>query len=351
MSKPQPMILFMSYAGCEACRNFRGIDGKPSDDKPWNSSLIREYLCGSKGSSYGRKNLCSKIIEIHDFQSGANVNNIEEFNIYTLIPSNVNITSNFMDYILADQKELIGDSILRISIHRKLDNKIGIDVEIDGYQDDRRCNAIIQEVENYFIWDRIMLDLYHFREHFRNQSLISLNECSNEEVKEDPIYQLIMKNYTLYCKNPNEFDEILRSRYDYDWFINKTFPKRLREIESFYPSWILVLPSEWQKGMDGKTKVYGHIKNATVKLSGNRYVSSLSRQENLVDLIKQYHEGRLSLEYNDVVIEKNNSIQDRLKQIDDRMKLSSNKSFSEKNELERNLDEKKQNKKVTFSEN
>ncbi len=343
MSKPQPMILFMSYAGCDACINFRGHDGKPSNDKPWNSSLLREYLCGSKESSYGRKNLCSKIIEIHDFSSGAKVEFIEEFNIYTLIPSNISIDETFMDNILADDKQLIGDSILRISFQRALTNKIKIEVEIDGFADDRRCNSIIEEVEKYFIWDRIMLELEQFRQHFRNQSSISLEECSTDRIKQDPIFQVITKKYKDYCRNPLEFDEDLKQRYDYDWFISKTFPKRLREIESFYPSWILVLPSEWAKGLDGKTKVYGKIKGATTRLSGNRYTSSQTKQEILMDLIRQYYDGRLSLEYTDAVVNANNSIQQRLKQIDQAM--SKNNSSENKENKENNTNKKR----VTFA--
>ena len=299
MEKPQPILIFVTSSGCDHCRTFRGIDGKPSDEKQWCSSLIREYLTGTRGSCIGRKLLCSKIIEIHDYTLGPSIDNIEEFNIYAMIPPDIRIDDDFINEILADDNQIIGDSILRISIRRKLDDRIIVEIEIDGDGEDRRCEYIKELVENFFIWDRVAIEFSNLRKYFRDNTSITFEECCTDSLKRDPIYQTILKKHNTYCDDYIEFDNDLRGRFTYGWFISKNYPTRLREIEAFYPSWILVLPSEWKNGLDGKSKVYGKVKNVTTTLQGTRYISRPIKQERVQDIITQYYAGRLSLTYSD----------------------------------------------------
>ena len=68
-------------------------------------------------------------------------------------------------------------------------------------------------------------------------------------------------------------------------------------IRDRYPSWILMLPTEWGKGIGGLNPVYGKVKNSDTILIGTRFVSKRSTNETLEDLIKQYYSGRLALTY------------------------------------------------------
>ena len=90
-------------------------------------------------------------------------------------------------------------------------------------------------------------------------------------------------------------------RFDYSWFLDTFFPSRLREIEIFYPTWMLILPSEWSNGFGGQNKVYAKIKGVKTDLLGERYISKKMFNETIEDLIEQYYAGRLFLKYSDVL--------------------------------------------------
>lgn len=296
------MIVFFTYANCTHCNNFRGSDGRPSDERQWNSGYIRKLLTGSNTSVLERKLKCSRIINIHDTISGNKVENIGEFNIHCLIPSDINIYPDLFNDLMEDNPSIIGDSILRISIKRILGNdRVNIKVEIDGNEDDFRCSQIEELVWNFFLWDRIPIEFHDLRLLFMNGQNFSLDDAVSKKFKDDPFYGVLRRDFNKFLSNYLEFDNIIKTRFDYSWFIQTFFPARLREIELFYPTWMLILPSEWAGGFGGRNKVYAKIKNVKTDLMGERFISRKMFNETMEDLIEQYYAGRLFLKYSDVL--------------------------------------------------
>lgn len=302
MDRPTPMIVFFTYANCSHCTNFRGSDGRPSDERNWNSGYIRKLLTGSNSSTAGKKLKCSRIINIHDVISGNKVENIGEFIIYSLIPSKISVYPNLFNELMLDENKIIGDSILRVAIKKELANqRIVISVEIDGNENDSRCHLIEELVWNFFLWDRVPIDFYELRKMFMKCENFNLDEHISEEFKDDPFYDVLKRDFNKFLSNYLEFDNIVKMRFDYQWFITTFFPSRLRQLEIFYPSWMLILPTEWCNGFDSQNKVYAKIKDVKTELRGSSYVSRKTFNETIEDLIEQYHAGRLFLKYSDVL--------------------------------------------------
>lgn len=296
MSKATPMLILITCSKCDSCRRFRGEDGKPSEGKEWNSNLIRKLLVGNSLSGQ-RKIQCSRIINIHDIAFGNKVENIGEFNIYCMIPSDIIVYKDLFNDLMADEPNIFGDSILRVSIVRRENGLMAISVEIDGNSDDERCNQIEELVEDFFIWSHIPIEFEELRDFFRGNSDKSIDEIVNDVLKKDDFFNILSKNYHKYIDNHLLYENDIKMRYGFKWFLDSFFPTKIRDLESFYPSWILMLPSEWGKGIGGIQPVYGKVKNADTILIGTRFVSKRSTNETTEDLIKQYYSERLALTY------------------------------------------------------
>ena len=308
MNKPIPMIVFFTYTNCKHCTDFRGFDGRPSDEKNWNSGYIRKLLTGSNSNTDGKKLKCSKIINIHDTISGNKVENIGEFIIYSLIPSDISIYQNFFNDLMEDEPIIIGDSILRVAIKRNIgNNRISISVEIDGNENDSRVSLIEELVWNFFLWNRVPIDFYDLRTMFIRGENFILDDYVSQSFKNDPFYGVLKRDFNKFLSNYLEYDNIIKIRFDYSWFLDTFFPSRIRELEIFYPTWMLLLPSEWSNGFGGQNKVYAKLKGVKSDLIGERYVSKKMFNETIEDLIEQYYSNRLSLKYSSVL--KNRSLE------------------------------------------
>lgn len=302
MDKPTPMIVFFTYVGCDHCVAFRGKDGRPSDQRNWNSGFIRTLLTGSNEPTLGRKLKCSRIINIHDYISGNKVENISEFIIYSLIPSDITVYPNLFNDLMEDEPTIIGDSILRVAIKRIPGNSlISISVEIDGDSHDSRCQLIEDLVWDFFFWDRIPIEFHDLRIMFSKGQKFDLNSIVSSSFKNDPFFETLKRDFNKFLMNYHEYENIIKLRFDYDWFLQVFFPGRLREIEIFYPTWMLILPSEWCGGFGNENKVYAKIKGVRTDLLGDRFVSKRTLNEKIEDLILQYYSGRLFLKYSDVL--------------------------------------------------
>jgi len=337
----KPILLFITSSTCDHCRDFRGIDGRPSDDKEWSSSLIRKYLTGTTESSYNKKLLCSKIIEIHDSGPGDNISKISEFNIYVMIPSDIRIDGDFINEILSDDNDIIGDSILRICIRRREDDMIIIEIEIDGDDTDRRCEYIKKLVEDFFIWSRVPIEIDNLRSFFRGDKRFNYEDLCKKDLNNESFYKLVSKKKNIYSSDPEEFDKDLRYRYKFSWFISKNFPVKIRQLQIFYPTWMLISPLEWKKGLETNEPIYARVKNCTTTLKERVFSSKQNKSETIDDMIKQYYGGRLKLSYSESLLDNFNN--QNIKQLS-----------TVKNNNQNNSDIKNQNthagkKKVTFA--
>lgn len=295
---PMPMIVFFTCAECKSCLDFRGIDGIPSDDKQLNSGLIRNLLSNKKD----KKLNCSKIINIHDGVFGPKVDNIYEFVIYFLIPSNIIINDNFFNDIMNDENNIYGDSILRIAVNRNLvSNFIDIFVSIDGNENDRRCLKIKELVELFFIWNMIPKEFDDLRLFFRQKTNLTIENIITNELRNDSFFNILSEKYFDFMNNPFLYENEIRNRFDYDWFLAIFFPSRIRELEIFYPSWILMVPSEWGKGIGGNSRVYGKVRMCKSILSEEKFITKKINNETMEDLITQYYAGRLKLIYEELL--------------------------------------------------
>lgn len=298
-----PMIIFTSCSLCKSCISFRGNDGKPKDGKPWNPGFIRNCLFNEITKTLK----CLRIINIHDGDFGANVNNIREFNIYHLIPSDLIVTHDFFEKLMSDDNSYVGNSILTVSLIKGSDMSIIISVEIDGIQTDTRCEEIKTLVYDFFFWKHIPIEFetlrHHFYDVYNGKKTESLENIITNELREDNFYDLLIKEYYLYCKDPSKYEKIMKIRFNYNWFLDTFFPKRLRELEIMYPSWALILPSEWKKGLTSDDPVYSKIACCKSILSNNKFDTKRIGYEKIEDLIIQYHSGRLSLTYENVLLQ------------------------------------------------
>jgi hypothetical protein len=296
--KDKPIIVFFTSKKCGICENFRGEDGRPSltKSKKWNNDLIKTLLINKKNPKTLQ---VSKIIEIHNYLIGNKIENILEFNIYVLINSKLNIDETLITTLLSDENNVVGDEILRISISRGHNNELLFSSEINGNSEDFRCNLINFYVKKFFLYNYLPKYLIDCKDHFLNHE-DGFDKLYTPEFKKDKVlYDIINKNYYDFKSDPLLFEDLLRNIYNYSWFLANFFPKRIRELETFYPTWMLILPSEWSKGLMGD-KVFCKIKGCKLVLSDGNFVSQNTNPENIEDLIDQYYDGKLSLTYSEV---------------------------------------------------
>lgn len=308
MDKPMLLELFFSCEQCSHCILFRGKDGEPSDSKEFTSAYIRKHILGANDSSKVKRLRCSKLINIHDKFFGASVDNITEYIIYFVIPPNITVTDDLFHRLMMDENSIIGDSILRVALTKEINGGLKIKVKIDGTSDDDRCQQIEELVENYFIWEFVPTEFKDLKDHFRGINTMDITDIITNNFRDDSFYPILMKEYHIYAANPSKYENLIKQRFDYNWFIENFFPTRIRELEAFYPTWMLVLPSEWLKGIGGVNRVYGKVKGGKTTLVGNRFVTKSCGRETIEDLITQYYAGRLPLTYEESLLSEKTTI-------------------------------------------
>lgn len=313
--KEKPMLIFTSCSACGACKMFRGPDGKPREDQPWSPEFIRDKLTANG------KLKALRIINIHDGEFGPSISNIREFTLYHMIPSTVLVREDFFAGLLSDPNRYYGNSILRIKLSKTVSDTVKIEVEIDGVSTDERCDIIAKQVDEYFIWGFIPSEFSRLRNFFNRTSNEKIEDIL-PDIRDHPFHEILIKEYDKYYRNPEEFEEQMRMLFGFSWFITLFYPEKFRDLESFYPSWILILPSEWQKGITDQEniresmeekkpplrKIYGKVVNCKTYLDGNRFRSMKSGVENINDCLKQYYEGRLFLTYEEALLNENNNV-------------------------------------------
>lgn len=313
-TKEKPMLIFTSCSSCSSCEHFRGYDGKPRDSQSWSPKFIREKLTDNG------KLKALRIINIHDGEFGPSVSHINEFTLYHMIPSSVSITDDFFKSLMDNPEKYYGLSILRIKLERSVDNSIIIYVEIDGDNDDNRCEIIREQVEEYFLWNFIPYEFVRLRNLFRKKSTDKIDDILLK-LRDDTFHDILVKEYNKYVINPSYFENQIKVRFNFSWFINFFYPERFRELESFYPSWIIILQSEWGKGIRDQDDIreaqkynlespnmrpiYGKLISCRTYMDGFRFRSVRSGNENIDDCLKQYYEGRLFLTYEEVLLNQN----------------------------------------------
>lgn len=317
--KEKPMLIFTSCTECGACKQFRGPDGRPRDNQPWNAKFIRDKLTNN-----GKLNAL-RIINIHDSEFGASISHINEFTLYHMIPPDVVVSDNFFTLLMDNPNMYYGLSILRIKIERSVDDTINFLVEIDGNETDDRCELIRKQVEDYFLWSFVPNEFNRLRNFFRKNSTEDISHILYD-LRDDPFHDTLIMEYNKFVVNPDYFDNQIRIRFGFSWFINFFYPERFRELESFYPSWIMVLPSEWCKGISDQDSVreaqiygkeipkmrpiYGKVISCKTYMDGSRFRSVKFSVENINDCLKQYYDGRLFLTYEEVLLNNGQSIPD-----------------------------------------
>jgi hypothetical protein len=309
-SKEYPMIVFFTNERCDHCAKFRG-DGKPSDSQPWNNALIRKYLVNGSSTPTKQSVLASRIIEFHDNRGyGNKIDYIGEINLYSTIPSDVTITSDFFHDVMSDENPLFGSSILRIKLSRDRNSRVEIEVEIDGNNSDPRCEQIKSQAADFFIWDVIPIEFAIIRGYLLDKITdkdVNFSEIM-ESIKGDPLYEIINKEFYNFKRDSIMFDSILLTRFNFSWFLKRFVPERIRDLERYYPTWMLVLPSEWRKGKDNGNKVYAKCVSAKTILEETRYKTVDIGPEKLSDLLTLYWNGRLFLTYEEALLNESNKL-------------------------------------------
>lgn len=292
--KKQPFIVFFTSHGCHVCENFRG-NGRLSDDKEWNKDFVFKCFFGRDNNS--DVSLCSKIVEIHNENRTLNNDDISEINFYFMIRYNMEINEDFIEYLFQDELRVHKNEhpvILRISLTKFNVGRFIISSDINC-ENDERCEKINRLMEDYFVWNLMANDFRNLRNHF-NCGNTSFDVCLSEEVKNDNIYRLVSEDYNKYKKYPGEFDEILRNRHDFKWLLGKMLPRKLRDLQSYYPCWMLILPEEWGKGIESNNPIYSRVVGSDTNFDGVRYKSTQPiRNEKIYDIVTMYHLGRVEL--------------------------------------------------------
>lgn len=318
-NKEKPMLVFNTSQPCEGCKRVRGPDGTLRDgQKFWNAEFIRGCLLGPN-----KKLKALRIINIHDSETYPSVDHICEFNLYHLIPSSVRVDNEFFEKLMDNPEMYVGDSILKVKLTRENDGSTGFYVDIDGNPEDSRCSQILGQVEEFFIWNYVPDEFSRLRSFFRGESREAINDIL-PDLRDDPFHDILVKEYNKYVVDPNYYEKQMKVRYGFSWFLDFFYPTRLRELEAYYPNWLIVLPSEWAKGLNDQELVreatlhkndipylkplFGKAVGCDTYMEGTRFRSQKTKNETVNDCLKQYYDGRLFLTYEEVLMNTNGSV-------------------------------------------
>lgn len=301
MPKEYPFVIFVTNSNCDHCRKFRGTTGLPDDSRQWNHTYIKKILYGDVTNPKKEDIKVSKIIELHDNRGyGNKINYIGEINIYLSMPIDKQIDDNFINECMSDDCNIFGNAILRISIFYSHNGFIDFNVRINNVENDKRCQKIKSLLWDFFLWNTLPDEIYLLRCYFmgliKNDNNFNINELLSQLVNYD-LYDEILDNFYKYQSSPELFDTRLLTKYNFDWLLSMFLPSRIREIERFYPTWMLVLPSEWDKAKHNNGKLYVKVLNHKTILRGTKYVLEEISKEELTDLISMYWKNRLFLTY------------------------------------------------------
>lgn len=303
-----PMIVFITNKNCGHCNILRGNDGKPKDSNPkWNNDYIKSLLTypelnnksDSKQKTNGRpKRLqASCIVEINVATSGRNLDNIAEINIYSIIPSIVEIeryiSSNVRDYKFFDASKIPGSAVERINIKRERLNNISIEVEVDGIFSPH----LTEFYTNEYIWKQVPPQIEILREYLITDTIVPielLNEIGNPNITE---YVIEYKDNGV--NNIQHFDDQIKSHfYNFPWLLSKIVPIRIRDYEDYYPIWMLVSPNEWKHSLHTGSSIFSNVTNHETTWNGSKYeITPYTRGEKIEDLLEKYRNKQISLHY------------------------------------------------------
>lgn len=302
MSSELPKIVFFTSKTCGHCEAFRGANGKPSDDKPWNYRYIRRLL--NYPDSNFTKLRASSIVEINVLTMLNNIDNISEINIYTCIPSldevKAKIEESTKNGVTFDPSKMIGSAVERISIRRGTLDRIMITVDIDGV-----FSPYMTEFYNdYYIWDRVPAEVKAVR-----YCLISGEKIPNRllsKIQDTNVRDFIMNSYDSLRNSVELFEQQMTTHhFNFSWLMGKILPKQIRVYEQFYPCWLLVSTSEWNNAISTKNPIYARVVNNYTTLAKTGFtISPFSQGETIETLLDSYHRGEIPLHYDGSAVRK-----------------------------------------------
>ena len=254
----KPFTIVFTSQQCSHCNHFRG-DGKPSEDKDWNPSLIKDFLKQSLS-----------LTEINLDKMSPDMNNIIQFNEYT---------KN-------------GDKLIR-AIFLKENDKIKYSVEVNGVYSEELSKKL-----KMYNWDlQLPSQLKKIRENIiKGDKISSLlkEKAENEHVRQ--IFEQIKRKLSL-----EEYDNLLDNEFNYKWWLNNNIPSTLGSLIPFYPCWLFVSKDEWHDSIESKDRsIYAHVSSCTVlqsKDDGSYEVKMTEDMEDPLETVKKINSGEYSLSY------------------------------------------------------
>lgn len=297
--KPQKIVFFTSKT-CTHCKAFRGENGEPSNDRPWNYAYIRRLL-NYPGSNF-TKQRTSSIVEINVSTMLNTIDNISEINIYTCIPSIDEVKAKIEESKRRgspfDPSKLMGSAVERISIKRGTLDKINITVDIDGVY----SPYMTEFYEEYFIWSRVPAEVRAIR-----YCLIAGEKIPSillSKIQDTNVRDFIMNSYDSLKNSVELFDQQMTTHhFNFVWLMSKLVPTQIRTYERFYPCWLIVSSEEWNNSISTNEPIYARVVNNITTLTRDGYsISPFSQGETIETLLDSYHKSEISLEYNEAMI-------------------------------------------------
>lgn len=302
------MIVFITNKNCGHCVAFRGKDGKPRNDKPWNNDYIRSLLMYPELNQRNIQNRISNgrpqrlqasvIVEINVATSGRNLDNVAEINIYSIIPSVEEINDFFKthkgDFKFSDPPKIPGSAVERISIKRCQFNAIDIEVEVDGIYSPELSDFYTEE----YFWKQVPAQIEILREYLFDGIKVPdelLDEINNKELTE-----FIKEKEAGINENINIFDDQIKSHfYGFPWLLKKICPIKLRDYEDYYPIWMLISPDEWKRSLALNSPLFARVTNNDTIWDGIKFsLVPYTRGEKIENLLEKYRNGDVGIHYN-----------------------------------------------------
>jgi len=233
-----PLTILITSQACGACRHFRGETGKPISGQDWSPELIKKFLTGSEHPTLQSHTLSSEIIDIHltNMDTEPDLDNIDEVNCYYL--TNLALTR---------------------LIYKKLDNgQISFTVEVDG--------IINPELSK-------LLKTTFFNDNLPKQVLRLVNQNS-DVLYERPENQNVEKIFNSYAKDPSSLISEINRVFNFKWWVSFVIPPRIKDLVSFFPTFIFVSLDDWIKSIEYNSPLFGYVADSEVSKNSDGTYSS-----------------------------------------------------------------------------
>jgi hypothetical protein len=300
-----PMIVLITSKRCGHCTAFRGDSGRPEPGRDWNYDYIRSLLNAypSKTNPTMRRRV-SSIVELHVETMDNTADNILEFNIYTAIPSVIELKRFIREHGITDYRffqdvDVIGNHVERIGIRRGPMNTIDLSVDVDG----SHSPSLTDVYMDAYVWSIVPEAIRQIREMVKSKTPVPDSVFSG--IQDNQLQELLRKSYGRYKSDLKVLDQFLLTKYfTFSWLVSKLVVNQVRQTyEKYYPCWLLMSKSEWREGLDDPSKsVYarptGHITmwdEARKVYVPTQYVGMDA--ETIDDVLNEYEQNLHTLSY------------------------------------------------------